>query len=658
MGGKRYTTSIFILLGFLLFNVISSAVAMAQRPTKQLQSSKDYIDIIKYYRYLNPDSALYYVEEGIKKAEKNNDELGKAALLNQYGMIEDNASRYKESRNKYLEAERIYKQKNDEIGLAATLIRLSVVERRKGNYDKSLAYAMQALKISEKNNHKLGILEGRIVYSETYYALGDYENSLKYLKMAEEIDREIPLSNLSLNMYIDYGYTYIKLKEYDKAIQYLEKGLSKSNRVQYNGLKISLLKVMGIAYGQKGNMRRSVAAFKEALSLSRQIKNVLREQSTLTELAEVYETTNIDTALKYLGQALIIVDRHKMYRQQIAILDKMSDLHERKANLQKALELKKQSYKLAEQVFYKDMMKQVSSLETAYELEKSKAALATLTNKNQEQKMVKNISVSIAIGVFLVLIITLANYFRSRHLNNLLRKANKELEDSNDTKDKFFSIIAHDIRSPLASTIGILQLIDGNELDDETRSETVKKLLLHCENSLGILDKLLKWGQMQIKGTIINPTTFNPLPNINRNVALLKAAADKKQITINIDMPQNITLNADADHFDFVIRNLLANAIKFTGNNGEIAIKAKVATENSIEFSVTDNGVGISENRMEKLFQLTSIGTKGTSLEEGTSLGLIICKEFVSANEGELNVTSKLGQGTTFSFTLNGKLDA
>lgn len=654
---SRYSI-LFISLIIWYASVFLYVPLFGQQVSTTLKSNDDYIRIIKYYRYLNPDSALFYVKKGIAQAQAKNDQLGKAALLNQYGMIEDNVTHYKEAREKYLEAERIYQQKNDELGLAATLIRLGVVERRKGNYDKSLAYSMQALKISEKNNHKLGILEGRIVYAETYYALGDYENSLKYLELAEAVDREIPLSNLSLNMYTDYGYTYVKLEEYDKAIQYLEKGLSKSNRVEYNGLKISLLKVLGVAYGKKGNMQRSLAAFKEALALSRQIKNVLREQSTLTELAEVYETTNIDTALKYLGQALVIVDRHKMYRQQITILDKMSDLYEQKANLQKALELKKQSYELAEQVFYKDMMKQVSSLETAYELEKSKTVLAALTNKNQKQRMVKNISVAVAIGISLVLIITLAYYFRSKHLNKLLKKANKELEDSNDTKDKFFSIIAHDIRSPLASTISILELIDENELDDETRSETVKKLLSHCESSLEILDKLLKWGQMQIKGTIINPAIFNPLSNIGKNVALLRAAADKKRIAINIDMPNNIMLNADADHFDFVIRNLLANAIKFTPDNGKIVIKARAATENNIEFSVTDNGVGISENRIEKLFQLTSIGTKGTSLEEGTSLGLIICKEFVSANEGELNVTSKLGQGTTFSFTLKGKLDA
>jgi len=106
---------------------------------KELKDNKDYIDLVKYYRYLNPDSAIFYVKAGLKKADEENDLLGKAALLNQYGMIEDNASRYKESKEKYLSAEIIYRNEKNDIGLAATLIRLGVVEKRNGNYDKAMS---------------------------------------------------------------------------------------------------------------------------------------------------------------------------------------------------------------------------------------------------------------------------------------------------------------------------------------------------------------------------------------------------------------------------------------------------------------------------------------------------------------------------------------
>ncbi|WP_293301750.1 tetratricopeptide repeat-containing sensor histidine kinase [Pedobacter sp. UBA4863] len=631
-----------------------SFLVVAQVKPNKLETSQQYVNIVRYYRYLNPDSARFYVNEGIKKADKEKDNLGKAALLNQLGMIEDNSAHYAEAKQLYLQAEVIYREANDEKGLASTLIRLSVVEKRKGNYDKSLALAMNALKISEKIKDKLGLLEARIVLSEIYYILDNTRETLTNLTIAEAIDSSIPTSNFSLNMYIGFGYLYTKLGQYQKAIDYLHKGLAKANKVEFNGLKISLYKVLAITYAQKGDKEKAIAYFKYSLDFTRKIKNMMREQSTLIELSEVYSSP--DSSLFYLKQALVIANKFKMSRQQITILDKMSKMHKNKGQFKEALLLKEQSSELAEQVFYKDMAKQVVSLETAYELEKSKAKLNQLTTKSREQQLAKNVILSIAIGVFLVLVITLVYNLRSRRLNKLLRKANEGLEESNGVKDKLFSIIAHDIRSPLVSTVGIMKLISNGELDEQTQQQMVNKLVAHCDNSLDILDKLLKWGQMQIKGVRLNTSIFDPMPNIRRNIALLEDSANKKHIRIIVDVPLNIKLEADSDHFDFIMRNLVANAIKFTTNNGTIKVEAKMQSPGMVRFFVIDNGVGISKNRVKNLFNLESISTRGTSAEEGTSLGLIICKDFVLANKGELDVESEVGVGTTFSFTLKGTM--
>ncbi|WP_113639454.1 ATP-binding protein [Nubsella zeaxanthinifaciens] len=651
----NYKKLIFVLFGSLLLSYFFPVHLLAQTQ-KKLSNSKDYINIIKHFRYLDPDSATHYVQLGLTVAEKQGDQLGKAALLNQYGMIDDNFARYRESRQKYLEAEAIYRQQHDQVGLAMVLIRLAVVERRKGNYDKSFAYAMKALKVSENNKHKLGIMEARVVLAETYYDLNDYPNALQNLRLARELEKQLPLNNLTLNMYDDFGAVYNKMKDFDTAIQYVKIGLSKSNRIEYNGLRISLMKTLGRAYQLKGDVKRAEKTFKDALAFSRQIKNILREHAILTELASIYDKKQPDTALKYLNQALAIVSKYKMYRQQITILDKIAAIHKQTGNLAEALKAKEVSSSLAEQVFYKDMMKQVFSLESAYELEKSKAQLNELATKNKEQKILKNVILSVAITIFVVLVFTLINYLRSRHLNQLLTKANRELEESNEVKDKFFSIIAHDIRSPLVSTISILKLIGDNELDENTQKLMVAKLLSHCNSSLEILDKLLKWGQMQIKGVRLHVQEFSPASSIKRNLGLLREAADKKQIEINVSVSDDLVLKADTDHFDFIVRNLLANAIKFTETHGKISLSAQAIDKDTVQFALSDTGVGISDVRLDKLFELSAMGTKGTSSEEGTSLGLVICKEFVLANEGKLKVESRVGQGTTFYFTMKGYL--
>ncbi len=429
--------------------------AHGQKNPYDLKNSKAFIDEVKHYLYLDPDSALLFVKAGLEKAIEDQDLLGQAALLNQYGMIDDNAARYRESKQKYLQAEAIYrKEKNDE-GIASTLIRLGVVEKRQGNFDKALAYYIQTLDISETNGNKLGMLEARVVLSEVYFSLDDFENSLKNLQIAEKLNDKLPTSNLSLHMYISYGNFFIKINRFDKAISYIETGLSKCDRVEYNGAKIGLLKLRGDAYNKIGDKIKAISSYKQALAFAREIKNVLREQNVLIDLAQTYVKQEPNAALKYLKEALDIVGRHKMYRQEIIILNNMAEVYKRKGDFSTALSLNEKSYKLSEEVYYKEMTKQISNLETAYELEKSNAELGDLQLKSNKEKTIRNIVLFIALAISATLIVTLVYYYRANHLNKLLQQANDKLAESNDQKDQFFSIVAHDIRSPLASAIGV-----------------------------------------------------------------------------------------------------------------------------------------------------------------------------------------------------------
>jgi signal transduction histidine kinase len=656
MPNLRYKILLLVLVVLQLS--ILRENSFAQSDEKDFKSSNDYINAVKYYRYLNPDSAVFFVKRGLEKAKRDRDQLSYAALLNQYGMIDDNAAKYKEAREKYLQAEQIFRQEKNEKGLASTFVRLGVVEKRKGNFDKALAYFFKALKLSEQRQDKLGMLEGRVVLAETYYGIGEYKNALENLSVADKIDQQIPLSSFSFNKYISFAYVYIATKEYDKAISYIQEGLSKIKRVEYNGSKVGLLTLLGKAYYQQGKRGEANKSFLAALSLAREIKNIIREQGILVELATLHTVNAPDKALMYLQAALAIANAHKMYSQEIVILNNMSTIYKKKGDFKTALALQEKSYQLSDEVYYKDMVKQITNLETAYELEKSNAQLSELKLKNTRDEMVKNVILSIAVATSLLLIILLAYYYRSRHFNKLLTKANHSLAESNVEKDKFFSIVAHDIRSPLVSTISILRLIGDKDLDEATQSIMVEKLALHCESSLEILDKLLKWGQMQIKGVKLDIKEFNPLVNINRNISLLKAAAEKKKISLLVDVPQNLSVTADSDHFDFVIRNLLANGVKFTPEGGYVKLSAEMVKDNTLSFAVSDNGVGISNNRIHKLFELAATGTKGTSDEEGTSLGLVICKEFILANNGDFTVESEVGKGTSFIFTLPGSMSA
>lgn len=644
-----------VTIFLLIFLVFGKENLFSQH--HKLNSKKEFLDTIIDYRYSNPDSALIFVKQGIALAQKNKDDDFLAAMLVQYGIIDDNLMEFTESRQKYIEAEQLYKKRKDTLGIASTLIRLGEVDRRRGNLDKVMAYVKDALQLNMAIKNKNGLQESYLTLGKIFLALKNNSEALKNLHKAEELSKQLPLNSFTFNTYIYLGRTYSSIDDYKKAMVYLDKGISEVDTLPgFKGLKVNLLRAIGTTHIRAGKWQKGHNSLTEALGLARSIKNTLRELSVFTDLGHAYQKRNIDSAIYYFESAIDLAGRYNASLQQISLLNTTSKLYASKGDLAKALALSQRSAELSRVFYRKNLLKQIGNLETAYELQRTNAELKVLSERNSRQAMVKNIWLAVAISSFLILVIILAYFFRARHLNELLSKKNKELLEGNAVKDKIFSIVAHDVRSPLVSIIGVLGLINEKSLSNEEREELVSKLLLDSRNSLEVLDKLLRWGEMQLKGIRLNTQCFNPMASVLNNVELLNIAAQKKHIDVQIDVPENLKIEADPNQFDFVIRNLLANAIKFTEKNGKVWIKASPADSTNICFEVLDNGVGICSSRLDKIFLLSSTSTRGTSSEVGTSLGLVICKEFVEANGGRIVVESQQGVGSSFKVFFKGMI--
>lgn len=230
----------------------------------------------------------------------------------------------------------------------------------------------------------------------------------------------------------------------------------------------------------------------------------------------------------------------------------------------------------------------------------------------------------------------------------------EELIQSNKTKDKFFSILAHDLRNPFITILGFSDLLitDYNELTDEERLFYVEEMKKSAEISHNLLQNLLQWSRSQTGRIEFRPANVNLKNIILSNIEITKPTAEKKQIQLSTNIDEDIFVFADEDMINTVIRNLLTNALKFTNKNGEVQLVVKV-DDNFIETSVCDNGVGMDNDAVSKLFRLDfSLSKPGTDNEMGTGLGLILCKEFIEKNGGVINVQSQLGKGSKFSFRL------
>jgi PAS domain S-box-containing protein len=235
-----------------------------------------------------------------------------------------------------------------------------------------------------------------------------------------------------------------------------------------------------------------------------------------------------------------------------------------------------------------------------------------------------------------------------------IKKISDELLHLNQTKDKFFTIISHDLKNPFQSINSALKLMlnEDESLTEEEKNNFLHGILNTSTKAYSLLENLLIWSKHQMGKMDFNPERFELSEEIIISIDLLKNSASLKNITLTNKIDRGIYVIADRNMLDTVIRNLVTNAIKFTRENGSVEIGSKINYDN-VEVTVTDNGIGIPAESLSKLFRIDqSISTQGTKNETGTGLGLILCKEFVEKNRGRIHVESDPGIGTRIIFTL------
>ena len=237
----------------------------------------------------------------------------------------------------------------------------------------------------------------------------------------------------------------------------------------------------------------------------------------------------------------------------------------------------------------------------------------------------------------------------------LIQKQNEELRELNSTKDKYFSIIAHDLRDPFNAFVNLIQLIaeDSKSFTAERLSGIFNHMYLLANNLFSLLKNLFDWAETQ-KGSIqFQPEEFSLSDLISESIILLNENSIQKRINITNSVSPPLKAFADKNMVNSVLLNLLSNALKFTRPGGTVTVNAGISVGNMIEISVMDTGIGIPVGIVNKLFKLgEKTGRKGTGGELSTGLGLLLCKEFVEKNGGKIWLESEEGLGSTFHFTL------
>lgn len=249
-------------------------------------------------------------------------------------------------------------------------------------------------------------------------------------------------------------------------------------------------------------------------------------------------------------------------------------------------------------------------------------------------------------------------------LNNLIKEQNtviyklkeseKDLIELNSFKDKLFSIVAHDLRSPISNIKTFLSFMLE---DEDTTLEEIKEILANFGNqidgTLDIIDNLLRWSYSQINSAKLCLENINLHDLVNTVIKPIKIRFKNKTINIQNEIPIDFYLEIDKDIIGTVLRNLISNSVKFTNSDGFVKITAEKITHNQFEIKVADNGIGMTKEELSHLFKKEKVSSKrGTNNEKGIGLGLLICKEFLEVHNSKITVKSKVNQGTEFKITI------
>ena len=554
-----------------------------------------------------------------------------------------------------------------EKGMALCNLAIGVGYGMKGMYPQSLDHHLRALELSEKLGMRGLIGNDYTNIAIIYSNMRDYPHALEYFRRSLQIAREFPHDNGVATAYLNIGDVYTSTLELDSAVIYTQRSLELSEKARDSSIEAVSLSNLGDIYNKKLQPVQALGYLERSL----QISNAIHDQDGVAyiygSLAETYRLLgSIQKSITYAQNSLkagraihaaetIKTSYHILYADYLAIKD-----------YSRALDYRNLEVALNDSMYTLEKEKQVKLLQSDYELQEKQHQVDLLQNNSLRQitELQKGrIRLYVIIGCTASLIIWAFFLSRSnrqrKRINHLLSEHNKEIVQRNEAlaalnelKNKLFSIIGHDLRSPIATLIGFVDLLKNNTLSpDQIRHFGVlmgESLL----DTASLLDNLLFWAKSQMNGLQVRAQGFDIVPVLKQNAQLITSRALKKKILLSLEAPpEPVMAFADQAMVDLVVRNLLDNALKFSGEGDTVRLSVVIARE-GVEVSISDTGKGIPAGDQAKIFNTFSFTTAGTSQEKGSGLGLSLCKEMIERNNGRIWFESTVDVGTTFTFLL------
>jgi len=597
------------------------------------------IELSELYFDISLKKSADYADSALLESRKINNKKGEADALNKLGNIHWITSNFNAAMEHYLEALEIREEIGDSIGIAGCYNNLGIIASEFNDYDIAIEYTQKAYVINNKINNVSDIATNYNNLGTYYHEMKEYSKALNYyftnLNLLEELDDKTSLSYTLNNI----GEIYNENKKYSEALPYYYRALEIQEEInETSGIAVSKLN-LGDVYLKKGDLENAHKFLFECLKISKKIgyRNV---QSNCYELIAKY--------------------------------------YEKQGDFNEAFRYNQLFSETEDSVFSEQSSTQFAELQVSFESElkdreiefmKRNEVLRDLQLKKQENRIIYLVIFLLLIS-FLVLLLLRSYFLRKKNLQSVkkknielffsskkLKKSEIQLKDTNESMDRFFSIIAHDLINPFHALLTLAEMLN-NQNEELKKEEVIKYSQLintSAKNLYTLLNNLLQWTKAQTGKLDNRPEYLDANDTVNTVTALLSIAAREKKIELISSINKNHKVYCDENLLLTILRNLIHNAIKYSKNICKIKISTVVKND-FVEFSIVDNGIGISKTNVDNLFNIKhSFSTKGTNNEEGTGLGLILCKEFVEIIGCKIWAESTPETGTTIKFTAPNK---
>lgn len=582
------------------------------------------LSISMKYQGFNPDSSLTYAQSSLEQSIAADYTKGRADALLQIGRIERDLSKDTEALQHMFEALKLYRDINDSVQIANALNDISIIYANSGDYPNSLEYFKQALAIFQQTGDEKG---------ESY-----------------------ALNNI--------GIIYQELKDTQLAKHYFL--LSQQIKIKRNDL-------YGISrgYSNLGSLAENDHQWNEALmyyfradSLYKLTKDIQAEASNLVAIADVKDKQGRSAeARKYAALALEKSQEVKSPAIMLSSTKLLAELEEKRYNYKASLEYQKLYNQLSDSVNNATHKSHLEELKAQFNVGEKEREIALLKkDKDLQQALIERkniITWSLTAGIMLLLLMfsaVLYAYRTTRKVKNSLAAKNLEIQHQKDhldklnsEKDRFFSILSHDIRGPLNALKGFSYLLGHiDSMSTEELMQMKARIDKSLDNLTELINNILEWSMTSAGKRKWAFDKIDVSEIIKKNISLYQAIADSKNIKLLFPEENSSPAYGDYYALDTVVRNLLSNGIKFSHPDSEVVI-SNSKLQDRIVISVKDSGVGIPDHIQKKLFSLNGNVTQpGTANEKGSGLGLILCKELMNETKGDIKVYSQPGKGSEF----------